>query len=177
MNFEKPDTGDTGGPEPSWWKAGAGIAFLVVIVTFGTLHNIKQNKPEMYVSIVEPVFVFFGVPLPVDYRRTLDQWKKVAEEIDFQDLLQNAEQHKGKHVYFRGTVQHVESSPEQLDMIVMVAPSNQGIQDGHVCLKYSDAPIIVSEGDVVEFVAEMQGVWGQVKMPELSVRALEIQTQ
>lgn len=61
-------------------------------------------------------------------------------------------------------------------MIVKVAPSDRGIQDGHVCLKYPDAPINVVEGDVVEFVAEVQGVWGKVRMPELSVRALEVRT-
>lgn len=184
MGYEKPGTDNTDGPKPSWWKAGAGIVFLVLIMGFGTLHNISQEKPEMFVSIVEPfapfvepVLVVLGVPLPVDLRRTLDQWKEVADEIEFRDLLQNANMHKGKHVYFQGVVHHVEKSPDQIDMIVKVAPSERGIQDGHVCLKYSDASINVREGDVVEFVAEMQGVWGVVEMPELSVRALEVQTQ
>lgn len=87
VGFEKPGTGNTGGPQPSWWKASIGIAFLEAVISFGTLRNISQSKPEMFVSMVEPVFALFGVPLPVNLRRTLEHWKKAEEEIEFHDLL------------------------------------------------------------------------------------------
>lgn len=86
----------------------------------------------------------------------------MASPADYEDKL----------VYFEGKVNVVMQNDEFTEFILEVPHAVEG--DGLVCLKYADPPNPITEGDTIQFVAEMEGLWIDTEMPELSVRALEV---
>ena len=108
---------------------------------------------------------------------TFTQWKMRAEEIPYDTLLRNAEQHKGKLVYFRGMVGFVNefSGTSEIKVRVRKGGYTDWDTDSEVLLKYRNPAVRVLEGDIVTFVGEMEGVWGLGQVPEITLIALEIE--
>ena len=88
---------------------------------------------------------------------TWQEWRKSAEEISYQTLVRDAEQHKGKLVFYRGSVEDVFKRRGKFQLSVDVTPDNKYPSDALVFLRYKTASASVQYGDIIAFVGRMNG--------------------
>jgi len=150
-----------------------GLAVFVLILPdiFGVMGSYGNRPP--------PTATPTPGPTP-----TWAQWKESAEEISYDDLFRYAEDHEGKRVYYQGSVVQVMESGGRAQLRVNVTPAGFGLYIDTVFLRYADPPVRVLEGDLVEFVARMNGtityesvMGADITIPDLTVLSLVINSE
>ena len=137
-----------------------GLVFLGTMLLYSCLASPEDwTPPERNITPV-PTF-------------TWQQRRAQAVEISYDDLLQNAEEHFRKTVFFRGTVIQVVPQRGDTHVWVDVAQDGKG-EDDILFLRSHDTPVSISEGDTVAFTGWMTGTrdYKTAKIPSISVRAL-----
>lgn len=159
----------------SWGKASVFSLALIALLAFGVYFNYTQGKlrdaTAANSSSDEPTVT----PVPT---LTFAEWKGAAEVIDYDTLLDQADQNEGKIVYFRGQIGHIASATEShVEMWVYVSgDSSAGIYDeDQVVLHYRDMTVSVEVDDVISFVAVMDSIDSVHLVPELTVQGLEVE--
>lgn len=92
--------------------------------------------------------------------------------------MSNADQNEGKTFYFRRQIGHIASATENyVETWVFVALDDRTDNWGedHVVLHNRDMPAPVAVDDIISFVAVMDGVDPVNHVPELTVKALEVE--
>lgn len=171
---QQPETGSI--QKARWGKAIALSVGLIALLAFGTYFNYTQGKlrdssTDGASSGDEPP----ATPVPT---LTFTEWRSEAETISYSTLLSEADQNEGKTVYFRGQVGHIASATENyIEMWVYVALDDrtEGWGEDQVVLHYRDFPAGVNVEDIISFVAVMDGVDSVHHVPELTVKALEVE--
>ena len=148
---------------------------LIALLAFGVYFNYTQGKlrdaSAANSSSDEPTVT----PEPT---LTFAAWQSAAETIDYDTLLDQADQNEGKTVYFRGQIGHIASATEShVEMWVYVSgDSSAGRYDeDQLVLHYRDMTVSVEVDDVISFVAVMDGIDSVHLVPELTVKALEVE--
>lgn len=160
----------------SWGKAIMLSLGLIAIMAFGVYFNYTQGKLRASSaanssSSSEPTVT----PVPT---LTYAEWKSAAETISYDTLLDQAEENEGKNVYFRGQIGHIASATENhVEMWVNVSQddSTGNWDEDQVVLHHRGMPAPVAVDDVISFVAVMDGIDTVHHVPELTVRALEVE--
>ncbi|MCY3901197.1 MAG: hypothetical protein OXF86_21655 [Caldilineaceae bacterium] len=164
------------GQKASWGKAILLSVGLIALLSIGTYFNYTQGKLGDSSSAEgssgdEPT----TTPVPT---LTFTEWRSEAETISYDTLLGDADQNEGKTVYFRGQVGHIASETETyIEMWVYVALDDRtdGWGEDQVVLHYRDFPARVVVDDIISFVAVMDGIDPVHHVPELTVKALEVE--
>ena len=86
-----------------------------------------------------------------------------VDQIDWETLFRYNEEHVGKSVAFKGKVLQVlqgdDATEGDVALRVAVTRSSYGSWDDAVMLLYRSPPIRILEDDIVEFVAEVKGLY------------------
>ena len=164
------------GQKANWGKAILLSLGLIALLSIGTYLNFTQGKLRDS-SAAEASSRDASTPTP-EPTLTFAEWRGEAEAISYDTLLSDADQNEGKTVYFRGQVGHIASATENyVEMWVYVALDDRTDSWGEdqVVLHYRDMPARVLVDDIISFVAVMDGVDPVHHVPELTVKALEVE--
>ncbi len=104
---------------------------------------------------------------------TWQQRRAQAVEVAYDELLQNADDHVSKTVFFRGKVIQVVELRGDTRVWVSVSQEND-VGENILFLRYHESPERISIGDIVAFTGWMTGTrdYKAAKIPSISVRAL-----
>ena len=164
------------GQKANWGKAVLLSLGLIALLSLGTYINLTQGNLRDS-SAADASSSDESTPTP-EPTRTLGEWRSEAETIPYDTLLSDADENEGKTVYFRGQVGHIASETESyVEMWVYVALDDRTDSWGEdqVVLHYRDMPARVLVDDIVSFVAVMDGIDPVHHVPELTVKALEVE--
>ena len=96
----------------------------------------------------------------------------------------DAEDHKGKQVYYRGQVLQVIEKREDFQLRVNVTLGEYGRWSDTVFVRYYDAPVRILEDDIIAFVGRMNGtvtyksvMGGNVTTPDITALPLIIESE
>ncbi|MYH61208.1 MAG: hypothetical protein F4148_05430 [Caldilineaceae bacterium SB0675_bin_29] len=160
----------------NWGRAIALSVGLIALLAFGTYLNYTQGETrDSSVAESSSGAELAATPVPT---LTFTEWRSEAETISYDTLLGDADQNEGKTVYFRGQVGHIASATESyIEMWVYVALDDriEGWGEDQVVLHYRNFPAGVNVEDIISFVAVMDGVDPVHHVPELTVKALEVE--
>ncbi len=164
------------GQKANWGKAILLSLGLIALLSVGTYINFTQLLlRDSSAADASPRDESTPTPEPT---RTFAEWRGEAETIAYDTLLSNADQNEGKTFYFRGQIGHIASATENyVEMWVFVALDDRTDNWGedHVVLHNRDMPAPVAVDDIISFVAVMDGVDPVHHVPELTVKALEVE--
>ncbi len=149
---------------------------LIALLSIGTYINSTQVLLRD-ASVADASPADEPTPTP-EATRTFAEWQGEAESIAYDMLLGNADENEGKTVQFRGQIGHIASATENnVEMWVNVALDDRTDSWGEdrVVLHYRDMPAPVAVDDIISFVAVMDGVDTVHHVPELTVKALEVE--
>ena len=175
------DDGSTFTPDPPSQKRGclklATRVALVILALVGLFIIARMALSLFYTNITPST--------PPSPTPTWTRLKASAKEIPYDDLFGYAEEHKGKRVYYQGTVIQTLQQNDVAQLRVNVAtPDSDLFALNLVFLRYSDPPVRVLEGDQVEFVGRMNGtityesiMGAQITIPDLTVLSLIINSE
>ena len=164
------------GQKANWGKAILLSLGLIALLSIGTYVNLTQQKLRDS-SAADASSSDASTPTP-EPTRTFGEWRSEAETIPYDTLLSDADENEGKTVYFRGQVGHIASETENyVEMWVFVALDDRtdGWGEDQVVLHYRDMTARVLVDDIVSFVAVMDGIDPVHHVPELTVKALEVE--
>ena len=160
----------------NWGKAILLSVGLIALLSIGTYINFTQWMLRDS-SAAEASSGDDSTPTP-EPTLTFTEWRSEAETVPYETLLSDADENEGKTVYFRGQVGHIASETESyVEMWVFVALDGRsdGWGEDQVVLHYRDMSARVLVDDIISFVAVMDGVDPVHHVPELTVKALEVE--
>lgn len=154
----------------------AGLVVLWILISFiqfGRQDSIANRTRTDRGGVSAATSMPSATPEPT---RTFAQWQLRAKEVPYDTLLRSADQHKGELVYYRGEVGFVTGTQQQAEIKVRVR--DRGLswdRDSEVLVYYGNPVLRLFEGDIVEFVGEVDGYYPYNPIPAVIAVALEIE--
>jgi hypothetical protein len=154
----------------------------------GMMYYFKNvSIPKIGINQAKLILETGGVdlaPLTLEFQiaremRTIDEWRKYAEPIDYKRLLKGADPYAGKLVKGRGKIYQIVERNGMTEGGINVTPMGYGIWDDNLRFSMSETTEFVQD-DVVSFYGEIVGDYSyettagwNVTVPMIRVEKME----
>lgn len=88
---------------------------------------------------------------------TFEEWRQIAQQPAYNDLLHSAAEHADAIVYYQGRVAEAMKVQEGYQLRVYISRVEEGVWEHDVLVRHSDASTEVSRGDSISFVGRVNG--------------------
>ena len=140
---------------------------LLILVSVLACSNGTASPPQASTQKPAPT------PTPT---ASFEQLKEVSEQISYDDLFRNNENHVGKQVWFKGKIiQVIEDGKDEYQLRANVTPDGT-FWDDTVFLSYEGPRLL--EDDLIEFIGKVEGLvtYEAVLGQEITIPALSVLT-